>query len=77
MFFDGFGTRRFAGGITLSRGHEGPSAGCDRLAELLSGKLRKTIELPAFGCRLCLPEAERETNPPKSAARWVRSESFL
>jgi len=58
MLFDASGARRFAGGITMSRGHEGQSAGGDLLAGLLRGKSRPNLEsrdLPVFGCRLCLP----------------------
>jgi hypothetical protein len=58
MLFDASGARRFAGGITISRGHEGQSAGGDLLAGLLrgeSGANTKSRDLPVFGCRLCLP----------------------
>ena len=56
MLFDGLGTRRFAGGITVGRGHEGPSVGGDCLTEILRGEHPEVDQLPVFGCRLCLPE---------------------
>ncbi len=58
MLFDESGSRRYAGGITVSRGHEGPSAGGDRLAQLLRGDASQAREMPVFGCRLCLPEPD-------------------
>jgi hypothetical protein len=61
MLFDESGSCRYAGGITVSRGHAGPSAGGDRLAELLRGAASQASEMPVFGCRLCLPEPEAGT----------------
>lgn len=58
MLFDPSGARQFAGGVTASRGHEGPNVGCDRLTAILRGEATKLSETPAFGCRLCLPEQE-------------------
>ncbi len=58
MLFDASGARQFAGGVTVSRGHEGPNIGCDCLAEILRGEATQYSELPAFGCRLCLPDDE-------------------
>lgn len=57
LLFDEAGGRRFAGGITTSRGHEGRSAGADDLSAILSGQPTANMQLPVFGCRLCLPEA--------------------
>lgn len=46
----------FAGGVTPSRGHEGDSAGRDRLLALLRGDdTTPQPPTPVFGCRLCLP----------------------
>jgi hypothetical protein len=60
MYFDKSGTRRYAGGITIARGHEGQSAGADALAALFRGETAEMNALPAFGCRLCLPQRETE-----------------
>jgi hypothetical protein len=62
MFFDAAGVRRYAGGITVSRGHEGHSAGSDIVTALVRGEAVERSQLPVFGCRLCLPEstADRE-----------------
>lgn len=56
MFFDARGTRRYAGGITITRGHQGRSAGGDVIQALVRGEPVKPKSMPAFGCRLCLPE---------------------
>jgi hypothetical protein len=80
MYFDASGSCRYAGGITVSRGHEGHSAGGDRLAELLRGEpiaANALGEMPVFGCRLCLPTSmdareiadvsRLKATPPKSS----------
>jgi len=58
MLFNETGDRTFAGGVTEARGHEGSNVGSDRLAEILRGEVAHFTEIPAFGCRLCLPEQE-------------------
>lgn len=52
LFFDAAGVRRFAGGVTSARGHEGSNAGGDALASLLSGGFGPIATFPTFGCRL-------------------------
>lgn len=69
MFFDESGNRRYAGGITVARGHEGQSAGADSVTALLRGEAVEMSEMPVFGCRLCLPQPEGDveiasTNQP-------------
>jgi hypothetical protein len=55
MLFEADGARVFAGGITASRGHEGPSAGGERLAAALRQKVPPDQKpTPVFGCRLCV-----------------------
>ncbi|HEV7281783.1 MAG TPA: hypothetical protein VGN57_16395 [Pirellulaceae bacterium] len=55
LLYDSDGARLFDGGITASRGHEGPSAGCDRLAAALRHEDRSCPHpTPVFGCRLCV-----------------------
>jgi hypothetical protein len=61
MWFDAAGHRLYAGGVTASRGHEGDNAGRDALAQLLRGSQTPGRGLPAFGCRLCLPEPSGPT----------------
>lgn len=76
MLFDESGRRRYAGGITVSRGHEGPNAGSDCLVDLLGGKAGRTSDLPVFGCRLCLPDPEIHNEPVvenRHAGRHSRS----
>lgn len=55
------GVRRFNGGVTASRGHEGGNPGADRIREILSSPECSAFSAgpvswhPVFGCRLCLP----------------------
>jgi hypothetical protein len=56
MLFGERGERRFAGGVTIGRGHEGPSPGGDALAALLTGQGAALDTCPAFGCRLIQPQ---------------------
>jgi hypothetical protein len=54
MLFDTSGKRLYAGGITVSRGHEGDSAGGDLLRQLLKRETPTDIPIvPTFGCKLC------------------------
>jgi hypothetical protein len=53
MLFDASGALRYAGGITMSRGHEGDSAGSNALARILAGE-QQAGRFPAFGCPLVL-----------------------
>ena len=53
MFFDAAGTRRYAGGITIARGHEGQSAGADALSALLPRRSQSTrISCPCSAAAL-------------------------
>lgn len=55
ILYDADGEQLFAGGVTVSRGHEGASTGGNRLRSLLSQEVSVPLEsTPAFGCRLCL-----------------------
>lgn len=64
LLFDASGNRRFGGGITVSRGHEGHSAGADSLLEVMAGRHVECDEIPVFGCRLCLPKMENHNSEP-------------
>ena len=47
------GALAYSGGLTLSRGHEGLSAGSVELLDLLNGKSEiKLTEYPVFGCSI-------------------------
>lgn len=52
MAYDTTGTRRFSGGITASRGHEGDSAGSLALTEIGAGRVARVDSAPVFGCSL-------------------------
>lgn len=71
MLFEPGGEPLFAGGVTVSRGHEGDSVAGQALVRALKGQ--EPLERhshPVFGCRLCLPEP----SPHESAA--TRAEVF-
>lgn len=77
MLFDTSGALRFNGGITISRGHEGDSTGCDWLAELIRGGRCDSIELPVFGCRLCLPETSVVSGESNHTQDSAQAETIL
>jgi hypothetical protein len=58
LFYDAAGELRFSGGITRARGHEGRSAGGDRVRELIvmanggAGPHGPASSTPVFGCNL-------------------------
>jgi hypothetical protein len=57
MWFDAAGNCLYAGGLTSGRGHEGGNVGRDCLEQLMRGEAPTATGLPAFGCRLCLPDS--------------------
>src|SRR5207248_28858 len=61
MIFDEAGNRRYAGGITPARGMQGANAGCDAALAVLQGSKTNLPNVPAFGCRLCLPHSSQPT----------------
>lgn len=63
MLFDPEGQRRFAGGVTASRGQEGDNVGIERLRTILAIKQTtpRVLSMPAFGCKLCSPEEESDS----------------
>jgi hypothetical protein len=63
MLFDQNGMRKFAGGVTEARGHEGSNVGSELLTEILRGERVDSHEIPAFGCRLCLPKSPMTRRP--------------
>jgi hypothetical protein len=50
------GARRFFGGLTSARGHEGESAGAGALLALARGADPPVVETPVYGCGLRTPE---------------------
>jgi hypothetical protein len=62
MLFDEHGERRYAGGITMARGHAGANSGRDQLAAILRGDPPRGEDIPAFGCQLCLPKSNAHTD---------------
>ena len=52
VLYDSGGRRRFSGGITASRGHEGDSFGRRRLLAVLDGRPADRDDSPVFGCGL-------------------------
>jgi hypothetical protein len=50
--FDASGALVFRGGITPARGHEGDSAGQDRIRAIIAGEDPELRESPVFGCAL-------------------------
>jgi hypothetical protein len=57
LLYDQAGHRKFGGGITVSRGHEGQSTGADCLQDLLADLHGPSAQRPVFGCELCLPNS--------------------
>jgi hypothetical protein len=52
LLYDSSGALRFNGGITSARGHEGDSAGAERLEALLTTGAADRNDSPVFGCSL-------------------------
>lgn len=53
IFFDAKGVRRYNGGITSARAHEGDNLGATSLKKLIQGRQINHLRLPVFGCQLC------------------------
>jgi hypothetical protein len=65
MLYSPGGRLRYAGGVTVARGHAGANAGIRALARLLTGESGSTSAVPALGCRLVL----EDPNPGGDIAR--------
>jgi hypothetical protein len=52
LVYDARGRLLFSGGITASRGHEGPSFGEEQIALLLTAGQRGLGATPVFGCAM-------------------------
>ncbi len=61
MLYNQHEQQLFAGGVTISRGHEGASTGIDRLTSLLNQRSTTRLEsTPVFGCQLCIEPTRQE-----------------
>lgn len=60
LVYDAAGRLAFSGGLTSSRGHEGPSFGQERVLALLSGAAPDRRDSPVFGCPV------RESRPEET-----------
>ena len=63
VFVDARGTVRFAGGITIARGHRGRSPAQDAMLQVLSGAESNIVSAPVFGCALA-PECSAPGHAP-------------
>ncbi len=63
--YDASGTRRFAGGITGSRGHEGDNTGRSAVIALVLEGESGTATSPAYGCPLFGTEPPTQDPEPK------------
>lgn len=61
LAFDREGIRRFSGGITVSRGHQGDSQGSLALVDIGMGLKARVSEMPVFGCSLLGPDGNRSS----------------
>jgi hypothetical protein len=52
LFYDAAGVLQFSGGITASRGQQGPSSGSEAILAVLRGEGSKPHEAPTYGCPL-------------------------
>ena len=52
LLFDRSGERRFDGGITTARAHEGHGYGAEALRMLLNGENPERVTFPVFGCAI-------------------------
>ncbi len=60
LFYDASGTLRYSGGITASRGHEGPNAGSDAISTAMgSDHPSHPSQCLTFGCPLLSPDAQQ------------------
>ena len=60
----------FSGGVTVSRGHEGDSAGGDLLYAILSQKSPAADQsTPVFGCRLCVASSAPDCGDARHAGQ--------
>ncbi len=56
LFYDATGALRFSGGITATRGHQGPSAGGDAILAAMHGAEPDAKRTLTFGCPLITSE---------------------
>ncbi|MBI5764811.1 MAG: hypothetical protein HZA51_14945 [Planctomycetes bacterium] len=57
LVFDKKGRRAFSGGVTPSRGHEGPCDGFEAVSQLVRGLLPEIAQAPTYGCAIFDPNS--------------------
>lgn len=57
LVFDGHGGLAFSGGVTPTRGHEGPCDGCDAVRQLVRGESPGIRRTPSYGCPILDPDS--------------------
>ena len=63
MLYSNGGQQLYAGGVTASRGHEGENLGTTQLRNCIHDpSVPSKLSIPAFGCRLCRPLGESQSN---------------
>jgi hypothetical protein len=62
VFADAHGVLRFAGGITVSRGHRGRAPAQDAILDVLAGRQTALSSAPVYGCAL-EPECSACSSP--------------
>ena len=65
LFYDAGGRLRFAGGITVSRGHAGDNAGADAVVALAEHDSASWQATPVYGCALDSPSKGAATSCPE------------
>jgi hypothetical protein len=63
LFYDAAGTKKFSGGITALRGHEGWSAGRGTITALCRNLPCERLDTPVYGCPLFAPQDRSGGNP--------------
>jgi len=73
LAFSSSGNLAFHGGVTASRGHEGPNPGIESLGQVLVGQIPQRSELPVYGCIL----TDIESTPDEHSEHAKASTSDL
>ena len=68
LLYGADGRLRFAGGITMGRGHGGDNPGSDAIVSIINSHSVKLASTPVFGCELASPSS-RTVEGGKS--KWV------
>jgi hypothetical protein len=63
VLYDARGRLLFRGGLTSARGHEGDSAGLQRISSLLRTGQADRSDAPVYGCSLALGVRSAQASP--------------